>query len=125
MRSARGDRYWVDAGDFACPPLSRVTFEVGNERLRGVVFVAPERFLEPPVTLQGHLLGVEVAPAPTAACGDLPGADLPGLGTRLASGMVVGIDAAGRTVTVRSDSGEDMCVPAGNEPAGPGETGAE
>lgn len=101
---------WLDAGEHELAPLDRVRARAAGEDVAGIVFVAPEQVLQPPVEVAGTITDVAPRPRPDPGCDDLPGADLPPLGTRFEAGGVVGmvvrLDPVGRTVTVRPDEGE-------------------
>jgi hypothetical protein len=101
---------WVDAGDRDMRPLDGVTVDIGREQMRGEVAVAPDQLLRP-VEVQGRIIAVRQRSESERACADLPGAEMPPLGTALDGGVVVAVDAVNRTVTVEAPDGTRVTRP--------------
>jgi hypothetical protein len=104
--------------------MDRVRALCDGETLDGTVYVAPEQLLRPPETVIGSVLGVLPQRASDVGCHDLPGADMPPLGSRVRfdtlEGVVTGLDPLNRRMTVRTDQGdeiEDLTVPGDSAPA--------
>lgn len=115
MRQESGGILWLDAGERALAPLDEVSFRAGDVTMHGIVFTAPEQLLRPPARVEGTITDVLPRQQPDSHCGDLPGADLPPLGSAWAEngkiGIVVGLDALGRKLMVRQDDGREVEVP--------------
>lgn len=95
---------WIDAGDVVIAPVDRVEVRVAEGDVQAVVYVTPEQLGGEPPEVEGLLLRVLPAARSGTGCDELPGADLPPLGSTVAThtgpGTVTGVDAVNRTVTV-------------------------
>jgi hypothetical protein len=104
-----GRTVWIDAGDISVRPLDRVLIQAAGEVTEGLIVVAPPSLLAFTGTIGGTLVDVLPAPDRDETCGDLPGADMPPLGSHLdvdgAAGTVTAVDALGRLVTVTCEDG--------------------
>lgn len=96
---------WVDAGDLDIDPLDDVVVAVDGGESRGMVIVAPDALLRP-TEAEGWVVHVAPGRPDEDDCGDLPGADMPPLGSQRDGGMVVSIDAVKRQVMVEMPDGE-------------------
>jgi hypothetical protein len=104
---------WVEAGDHQLDPLTRVEVEVDGTIQSGVVYITSDQLVVGSAQPTGKLIAVH-PPAPPQATMELPGADMPPLGSMLTregiSGQVVQIDAVKRTARIRTAEGEERTV---------------
>lgn len=104
-----GGIVWLDAGDYNLAPLDGVHFRANGTLMHADIIVTPNQLLRPPTRVDGTIADLLPREQPDVDCDDLPGADLPPLGTEWAengvTGLIVGLDPVGGTVTVRQDDG--------------------
>jgi hypothetical protein len=109
VRCDDGRVVWADVGDRQIQPLDRVVVAVDGAEWHGHVFVSPERLLQPPEDIAGIIVRVESPSDQDLSCADLPGSEMPPLGSTITidgrSGAVTQIDPVRRTVTVTTDDG--------------------
>ena len=114
VRLDGGRAVWADARTNELSPLDRVTVHLEAEELSGWVFVAPAQLLQPPASIEGVIVEVLPRPEDDLECRELPGWEMPPLGTRVrtasAEGLVIAIDAAQSRVTLRLDDGVEVEV---------------
>lgn len=100
-----GRLLWARTG-ITVSVLDDVILRVDEEEIEGTVVVAPDQLLRPPGMAPAEVVQIVEREMRQASCDDLPGADLPPLGSRISVGEVVGritgLDPVGRTVTVTS-----------------------
>lgn len=105
---------WLDAGAHDLAPLDAVTCAITEGMCRGTVFVTPECMLQKPARVHGTIVAVAESPHPDRDCLNLPGADLPPLGSfwsaERVSGVVVRIDPVNRKATVRQGDEVEVVV---------------
>jgi hypothetical protein len=113
VRMADGRLVWVDAGDLDIEPLDDVDMVVDRDALSGTVTVAPQSLLRPVETV-GQIVHTSSPGRGQSECSELPGADMPALGSGWGDGTVVAVDAVNRTATVEMADGSraDIDVPA-------------
>jgi hypothetical protein len=104
VRLAGGEVVWVEAGDVDVQPLDDAVVSVAGGEFSGTVIVTPEALLRP-VTATGGIVGVSSRTAQERDCTDLPGADMPPLGSGVDEGVVVAVDAVNRTATIEMPDG--------------------
>lgn len=104
VRLAGGRLVWVEAGDWNPQPLDAVTVDADDREYQGQVIVAPQALLRP-VTASGKIVQVTPRPTEETDCSNLPGADMPPLGSKQPDGVVVAVDAISRTFTVEAPDG--------------------
>lgn len=121
VRLPNGGAVWVDAGSLEAAPLDVAVVQIGGTQAEGEVFVAPGQLLAGAQAVDGVLLSAHRPMVPDAGCQELPGADLPALGTEMSrgdtSGVVTAVDAVNRTVTITSADGREITEPADTAPA--------
>lgn len=110
-----GRRVWADAVECELAPLDRVRVDFASGETHGWIFITPEQLLGDPPPVAATIRAVVPSAPPKALDQDLPGADLPPLGTRTTmrgtTGIVTTIDPVKRTVTVTRDDGEIAVEP--------------
>lgn len=110
VRLADGDAVWAEAGTWALMPLDRVTVRRGNGLLEGEVFVAPEQLIRSPASVEVRIVALHRREPPGDECNDLPGVELPPLGTEVTTpsgtGRIGRIDPVRHLVTVEGDDGQ-------------------
>jgi hypothetical protein len=110
-----GGTLCLDAQNYDLALLDEVTVDTGDAIVRGTVVVTPDQLLRPPAHTAGTITEVMPRWQPDPGCDDLPGADLPPLGTMWIAdgevGMIVRLDPVGRSVTVRQDDGREVTFP--------------
>lgn len=115
VRTPDGRVLWVDAGPYQPEPLDAVICRTEDGNHHGTVFISPDAMLHCAVEADGLILQVIPYRQPDPNCADLPGADLPALGTRWiggdVAGVVVRIDPIGRSMIVRQADGTEAEVP--------------
>lgn len=115
IRLPDGRALWLDAGQHELVPLDRVHGSTAGGEVEGIVFVTPDQLLQPQAQADGTITDVERRHQSDPDCDDLPGADLPPLGTKFEAegvcGTVVGLDPVAGSVTVRQDDGREVAVP--------------
>ncbi len=115
VRLGDGRAVWVDAGAWELAPLDAVIVRLEAGDFTGSVFVTPEQLVRGVERIDGTV--VEVSPASTdeEKCADLPGADLPPLGsvvrTDRVKGRVTALDPTRRLATLTRDDGSQVVVP--------------
>ena len=115
VRLADGSALWVDAGTWQLAPLDSVLVRTSAGTLTGSVFVLPEHLLRPVERVDGTVLEVLRATTAEERCGDLPGSDLPYLGSIVRAadvkGRVAGLDPIRRLATLTLEDGSRVDVP--------------
>lgn len=104
VRLTGGRMVWVEAGEFVLEPLDEVTVEIDGNEYQGRVLVAPEALIRPTET-EGRIVAAVAHEIGDVGCSELPGADMPPLGTQIEGGSVIAVDAVTRTVTVKAPDG--------------------
>lgn len=104
VRLDDGRLVWVDAGELELQPLDQVVVEFDGREYQGQVMIAPEALIRP-VQPTGRIAGISPRDSADTDCSDLPGADMPPLGTRVAGEIVMAVDAVKRTITVEGTDG--------------------
>lgn len=101
---------WADAGELEILPLDWVQIRRNGSEEWGHAYACPEDMLRFPGLPDAVVLSVRRSSPPTSDSEDLPGADMPPLGSTLESdggtGTVIGIDPVTRITTVRTESYE-------------------
>jgi hypothetical protein len=116
VRLANGSALWADAGTWQLAPLDSVLVRTSAGTLTGSVFALPEHLLRPVERVDGTVLEILPATSAEERCGDLPGSDLPYLGsivrTAEVKGRVAGLDPIRRlaTLTLADGSRADVSV---------------
>lgn len=114
VRLPDGSAVWLNAGEQKLAPLDRVHGSTAGGDVEGIVFVTPEQLVQVSVQVAGTITDVERRQHRDAGCDELPGADLPPLGTAFEAegvhGVVVELDPVGRRVTIRRGEGEAGAV---------------
>jgi len=112
IRLPDGSALWVEAGEMLVAPLDEARVRLTDAEATGTVFVAPEQMISPPQRTDGMMVEVRQREAPEEECGNLPGSDMPYLGSRIRVGALTGtvtaIDAMRRLATVTSLNGGSM-----------------
>jgi hypothetical protein len=103
VRLAGGRIAWVEAGVIDLRPLDTVMVNLEGRKQQATIIVTPNQLLRP-VAASGQVVRVETGSS-SEECGILPGADMPPLGSEMAGGVVVSVDAVKRTVTVEMPAG--------------------
>lgn len=113
VRLDDGASLWTDAGDRVLQVMDRVDIRVDGNVLSGTVFVTPEQIMVGGADAAAEILSVG-SPASSEPDDELPGADMPPLGSLLTvdavSGTVLQIDAVNRTVRIRTEDGTEPVV---------------
>jgi hypothetical protein len=114
VRLPDGRAIWADAAGWELVPPCRVLLRLPEGEVAGVVFVSPEQLLRPVPEVEGTVVAVQ--PRPDDDGGeDLPGSDLPYLGSSLTvggrAGLVTGLDPVRRTVTLTMEDGDSVELP--------------
>lgn len=109
VRCDDGYVVWADARDLHIQSLDCAVVSVAGAEQHGHVFVTPELLVQPPAEVEGMIVHVEPSPDPDLACADLPGSEMPPLGSLVTIegvyGAVTQLDPVQRTVTVTTDDG--------------------
>lgn len=104
VRLRDGRALWVDAADRAMSPLDEAIVRLHDGDCTGYVFVTPEQLLRAPEPIEGLIVAVWRRGEDPQECLDLPGSDMPPLGSQVeiggARGTVNALDPVGRTVRV-------------------------
>lgn len=102
---------WADAGELEPALSDRVVVRLPEGELSGRVHVAAAQWLAPPGAVDGIVTTVERQTVARVE-EDIPGADMPPLGTRArvggVEGLVTAIDPVHRLVTVTPETGEPV-----------------
>lgn len=118
VRTPSGSLLWLDAREYDLATLDEVTCDTPDGTAGGLVVVTPEQLLRLPSHIDGTITAVASCSEPDLTCDDLPGADLPQLGGPWLEdgipGMIVGIDAVERRVTVRRADGTEVKILVGS-----------
>ena len=92
---------WVECGEDV-KPSDRVLAEVQGTTVSGTVYVAPDQLLAGDVHVGGRVVSIQSEPALGAQRLNLPGSDMPTLGSLVKAsgieGRVIQIDPVKRTV---------------------------
>jgi hypothetical protein len=118
VRTAEGRAYWVDSGEIRVEPLDAVVVCTPDGEVEGEVFVAPEALVGTSPECEGTVVQVRARRYSEGECGNLPGADMPPLGSTMNGGTVIGVDSVNRTVIIRDAVGDEVLVgyPSASEP---------
>jgi hypothetical protein len=115
VRLGDGSALWVDAGTWQLGPLDTVLVHTSAGTLTGAVFVLPEHLLRPVERVDGIVLEVFSSSPAEERCADMPGSDLPYLGSIVRTGDVEGrvaaLDPIRRLATLALDDGSRVEVP--------------
>ncbi|HEX6510553.1 MAG TPA: hypothetical protein VF221_23235 [Chloroflexota bacterium] len=111
VRLPDGRAFWVDAGMHRLRPLDSVLLSLNGTSVQGTIFVAPEQLLSAVEVDEADLIEVLEADGVRHRCDDLPGAELPPLGSQLLKGTVRAIDPIRRQVTLQLHDGEEVTFP--------------
>jgi len=118
VRLGDGSALWVDAGTWQLAPLDTVLVRTSAGTLTGTVFVLPEHLMRQVERVDGMVLEVYASAPTEERCADMPGSDLPYLGSIVRTGDVEGGVAAAnpvrRLVTLALDVGSRVEVPVGD-----------
>jgi hypothetical protein len=121
VRLASGQMLWVDASNHEVKALDRVLVNVSEAEVEAEVYVTPEQLIRPIEGLEGSIVRLAALERLRSECRDLPGSDLPPLGSRLSdnrvSGTVTQIDPLKRAVTITTAAGEIVHVSMANHGA--------
>ena len=116
IRLQSGRTVWADAGEVKLAPLDTAVVRLAEGDASGTVFATPEQIIRPPEQVDGKVVEVRPHRVEEVSCGDLPGADLPYLGTTIrtetVSGRVTALDAVHRLVTLTREDGSTVEMPA-------------
>ena len=114
VRLEGGRAIWADAGQIQLATLDRVMVRSSNEEASGWVFVASEQLLHAPASIDGVIVEVLPPSEDGVECRELPGSEMPPLGSRVRTesveGLVTAIDAVQSRVTLRLDDGSEVEV---------------
>lgn len=109
MRLSDGSALWVDAGELSVSALDEAIVRLNGGDRTGLVFVTPEQMLRAPEPIEGEIVGVRPREEEPEECRELPGSDMPPLGSSVeiggAPGKVTALDPVRRRVTVRTPDG--------------------
>jgi hypothetical protein len=115
VRVADGSALWVDAAAWQLAPLDTVVVRTSAGTLPGSVFVLPEQLLRPVERVDGIVVEVLPAASTEERCAELPGGDLPYLGsivrTADVEGLVSALDPIRRLATLTLQDGSQVDVP--------------
>lgn len=116
VRLPDGRAVWADARTHQISALDEAVVRLPEGELVGSVFVTPEQFIEPPQRVDAAVVEVRARALPAETCGDLPGSDLPYLGSTVRlngiQARVMAVDPVKRTVTVTGEDGTEVTMPA-------------
>jgi hypothetical protein len=105
VKLRRGRTVWSDASNLELSPGAHVTVQGGESEEDGVVLVAPEQIIQGPEDVEGVVTAVHPDINAVDSCDDIPGAQMPPLGSAVridvGEGMVIGLDPVGGTVVVQ------------------------
>lgn len=114
VRLADGSAVWVDAGTLQLATLDAVLVRTSAGTLRGSVFVLPEHLLRPVERVDGTVLEVFPRTSAEERCADVPGGDLPYLGSIVRTadlrGRVAALDPIRRLATLTLEDGSRVDV---------------
>jgi hypothetical protein len=109
VRLPDGRAVWVDAGKVEVSVRDTALVRLADGDARGFVFVSPEQLAQPPEHVAGYLVEAACPASSETSCADLPGADMPALGSIVEIegeiGTVTGIDAVKREATITREDG--------------------
>jgi hypothetical protein len=122
VRLTDGRMLWAEGGSLEMSPLDTATVQTSSGRVVGSVFVAPGQLIRPPPALDGKIVEVIPRERSREPCGDLPGGDLPSLGSTVQGrdcpergslrGRVTALNPVKRLVTVTLDDGTSVEIAA-------------
>ena len=116
VRLPDGRVVWADAEAWPMSPLDTAVVRLSEGEVAGSVFVSPEQLIQPPERVDGVVVEIRPREIPEERCGDLPGSDLPYLGSTARAetikGRVTALDPVKRLVTLTRDDGSEVEVPA-------------
>jgi hypothetical protein len=106
---------WVDAGSHTVSLLDEALVVLSDGKALGSVIVTPEQLLIAPEQIDGAIKELRPVSAREEPCSNLPGSDVPYLGSQIglpaSAGIVVRVNAVARTATVRQQNGELVELP--------------
>jgi hypothetical protein len=107
VRLEGGRTVWTDASDLDLAPRAHVVVRLDGSDEDGIVLVAPHQLIQAPETVQGTVTVVHPDGGAGDSCADIPGGQMPPLGTtlRTANGhaLVIGLDPVAKTINVQCE----------------------
>ncbi len=105
---------WADSGDLEPETGERVSARLPDGDYSGTVYVAAGQWLSPPDRIDGIVLRVEPETVEPHS-DEIPGADMPPLGSAARTdgmeGIVTAIDPVRRLVTLSPEEGDSTVLP--------------
>ena len=115
VRLKDGRTVWADAGTWLLTPLDEVTVRLSHADALGTVFVTPEQLLQLPQRPDGVVIEIYQCEVDEINCLELPGAEMPPLGSTVpvqgTAGTIVRVDAVHRRVRLRQADGSEVVLP--------------
>ncbi|HEX8916992.1 MAG TPA: hypothetical protein VF898_00675 [Chloroflexota bacterium] len=112
IRLRGGRLVWVKTGSYEVMPLSRVTVTTENGTVEGVAVITPGQLLRPVAVFEGRVVQTRENLVDLPDCSELPHAELPFLGQRVATavgeGFVAALDVLKARVRVECEDGTSV-----------------